>query len=50
VWHQCFAIGTPGRPEKQDNRLPENLKNSMSDRWRQKVRNREILEEQKKQE
>jgi len=28
--------------------LPENLKNSMGDRWRQKVRNNEILEEQAK--
>lgn len=26
--------------------LPENLKESMGDRWRQKVRNQEILEEQ----
>ena len=26
--------------------LPENLKQSMGDRWRQKVRNNEILDEQ----
>ena len=26
--------------------LPENLKDSMGDRWRQKVRNQEILENQ----
>jgi len=29
--------------------MPENLRKSMGDRWRQKVRNNEILEEQAKQ-
>ena len=30
--------------------LPENLRKSMSDRWQQKVRNREILEQQQNEE